>query len=65
MTAPPPYDHRHWRSRAAEMLVLAKTIEGREAKETMLRIAAHYDHLAKRAEKRSLSDRVEPALPSS
>jgi hypothetical protein len=47
------------------MLALARTIEGDEAKATMLRIAAHYDHLAKRAEKRSLSDRVEPAAPSS
>jgi hypothetical protein len=63
MTAPPPHDHWHWRSRAVEMIALAKTIEGDEAKETMLRIAAHYDHLARRAEQRALSGRIETALP--
>lgn len=52
MSFPMSSDVWHWRQRAVEFRTLASTIEGDEARETMLRIASHYDQLAKRAEQR-------------
>jgi hypothetical protein len=42
-------DISHWRQRAAEFRLLATTIQGADAQNTMLRIAQHYDQLAKSA----------------
>ena len=50
-------DFRHWHLRAAEFRELANRIMGGEAKNTMLRIAEHYDRLAKSAEEQVRSER--------
>jgi hypothetical protein len=47
------YTPQHWRQRASELRVLANTVDGHEAQETMLRIAQHYDRLAIKAEEQS------------
>ena len=44
---------RHWQDRATEMRALAGTVDGRDAHDTMLRMAQHYDRLATRAEQRA------------
>jgi hypothetical protein len=46
-------DAQHWHRRAGEMRRLAEMVKGPEARETMLRIAVHYDTLAQRAEQES------------
>jgi hypothetical protein len=43
---------QHWRERADQMLALADKATDTVAKETMLSIAAGYEHLAQRAEQR-------------
>jgi hypothetical protein len=45
-------DPAHWYDRAGEARALAETIDDAETKATMLRIAADYINLAKRAERR-------------
>ena len=55
--------------RAAEMRELARTVHGDQAKEVMLRIAGHYDHLADREgyprdRWGRFADRPQPPLPS-
>jgi hypothetical protein len=45
-------DPNHWYNRADETRALAETIDDVETKATMLRIAADYIQLAKRAEDR-------------
>jgi hypothetical protein len=53
MTSSKVNDPEHWRDRAKEMRTLAQDMNDSDTKNTMLRIAAEYDHLAKRAEARS------------
>ena len=48
-------DPEHWRNRAEEMRSLAETVTDAIAKQTMLRIAWDYEHLAQRAEKQCAS----------
>ena len=45
-------DPEHWRSRAEEARSVAEQLSDPEAKRTMLRIAAEYELLAERAERR-------------
>ena len=40
------YNFKRWRQRAEEFRELANSIKGSDAKDTMVRIAQHYDRLA-------------------
>ena len=51
----PINDPKHWRNRAEEARAAAHDITDPEAKRKMLRIAADYEELARRAEKRLLA----------
>ena len=46
-------DPKHWRYRAEEARALAEKLTDPEAKQLMLKVAADYEQLAKRAEERS------------
>ena len=46
-------DPKHWRHRAAEARAMAEGLTDPEAKQRMLKVAADYEKLAKRAEERS------------
>jgi hypothetical protein len=45
-------DPVHWRVRAIEARTVAENITDPVSKELMLKVAAEYEHLAKRAEER-------------
>ncbi len=49
-------DPKHWRERAEQMRTIAEETHNPLAKETMLRIAQDYEHLAQRAEARLAGD---------
>jgi hypothetical protein len=55
MTSDLIYNAKHWRERADEMRTLADGLKDKEAKATLLRIAADYESLAGRAGERSWS----------
>jgi hypothetical protein len=46
-------DPEHWLQRAEQMRILADEIDDEPARETVLRIANDYGHLAERAEQRA------------
>ena len=46
------------------MRVLANSVDGRDAQETMLRMAQHYDRLATKAELESQAPGAVPPLPA-
>jgi hypothetical protein len=46
-------DPTHWRARAIEARAIAEHISDPASKEMMLKVAAEYEHLAKRAEDRA------------
>jgi hypothetical protein len=46
-------DPKYWRYRAAEARAMAESLTDPEAKQQMLKVAADYEKLAKRAEERS------------
>ena len=46
----PPIDPEHYRTRAKEVRSLADEMKNETSKETMLRLAEGYDHMAERAE---------------
>jgi len=46
-------DPKHWRERADEMRALADQVHETDAKEIMLRLAADYEKLARRAAQRA------------
>jgi hypothetical protein len=48
----PINDPKHWRERAEQARVHAEQISDPKSRKTMLKIAADYDELARRAEKR-------------
>jgi hypothetical protein len=45
-------DPSHWRARAIEARTIAEHLSDPISKETMLRVAAEYEELARRAEER-------------
>ena len=45
-------DPEHWRARAREMRALATLAQDEQAKNTMLKVAEDYEHLARRAANR-------------
>jgi hypothetical protein len=49
-------DPSHWRARAIEARTMAERISDPISKEMMLKVAAEYEHLAKRAEERMAKD---------
>jgi molecular chaperone GrpE (heat shock protein) len=55
MAKVPINDPKHWRARAEEARTIADTSADPQAKRKMLRIAADYDELARRAERRLLA----------
>jgi hypothetical protein len=55
-------DPDHWRDRADYIRWVAAIVDESEMKSTMLRIAAEYDRLVKKAEERVL-DGIPPARP--
>ncbi len=52
MAKVPINDPKHWRDRAEQARILADELTDPDAKRRMLRIAADYEELAKRAERR-------------
>lgn len=54
------YTRGHWQQRAAEMRLLANSVRGAGAQETMLRMAEHYDRLAAKTEEPAPVVRVVP-----
>jgi hypothetical protein len=48
-------DPKHWRTRAKQARAIAAEMKDPDNQRTMLDIAAHYDVLAERAERRSKS----------
>ena len=52
MAKVPINDPKHWRERAEEARTVADELTDPDAKRRMLRIAADYEELAKRAERR-------------
>lgn len=48
------YDSQHWQLRADEFRKLADSITGPDARDTMLRIAEHYDRLATKSDERTI-----------
>jgi molecular chaperone GrpE (heat shock protein) len=55
MAKVPINDPKHWRERAEEARTVADEVSDPDAKRKMLRIAADYDELARRAEQRLLA----------
>jgi hypothetical protein len=51
----PINDPKHWRARAEEARTAADNITDPDSKRKMLRIAADYEELARRAERRLLA----------
>lgn len=49
-------DPSYWRNRAEEMRILAASVTNLETQAILLRVAADYDLLAKRAERAKLGD---------
>jgi len=47
-------DPKHWRDKAEEARAKAEIVGDEEAREIMLRVAADYDRLAKKAEQSNL-----------
>jgi hypothetical protein len=47
------FDPKHWHTRAAEARAIADKLDDPQSKETMLRIAMEYQHLAQRAAERA------------
>jgi predicted kinase len=56
-------DSEHWRERARLMRLLAPLVQDKQARETMLQVAADYERLALRAAQRlnGESDQTDPA----
>jgi hypothetical protein len=50
-------DPRHWRWLAHDMRTLAHSLNDDTSKQVMLRVAAEYEHVAKRAQERLRGDR--------
>lgn len=44
-----PFSSEHWRKRAEELRVLAADATDAKEKQTLLKLAADYEHLAERA----------------
>ncbi len=54
----PTYNSVHWQRRAQEFRQLAISIEGADAKTSMIRIAEHYDRLAASTSERASAETV-------